>query len=74
MNTGLMYRALALRPIARGSSTEDASALERLARALRFELDSSVRPPELRIDGEPPEAALTSAEVESSVSAVSTSP
>jgi cytidylate kinase len=74
VNTGLMYRALALRAHREGVSTEDASALERLARALRFELDSSVRPPELRIDGEPPEAALTSGEVESSVSAVSRHP
>ena len=74
VNTGLMYRALALRAHREGVSTEDASALERLARAQRFELDSSVRPPELRIDGEPPEAALTSAEVESSVSAVSRHP
>ena len=74
VNTGLMYRALALRAHREGVSTEDASALERLARAMSFELDSSVRPPELRIDGEPPEAALTSAEVESSVSAVSRHP
>ena len=74
VNTGLMYRALALRAHREGVSTEDASALERLARALSFELDSSVRPPELRIDGEPPEAALTSPEVESSVSAVSRHP
>jgi cytidylate kinase len=74
VNTGLMYRALALRAHREGVSTEDASALELLARALRFELDSSVRPPELRIDGEPPEAALTSGEVESSVSAVSRHP
>jgi CMP/dCMP kinase len=74
LNTGLMYRALALRAHREGVSSEDASALERLARSLSFELDSSVRPPELRIDGEPPEAALTSAEVESSVSAVSRHP
>jgi len=74
VNTGLMYRALALRAHREGVLSEDASALERLARSLSFELDSSVRPPELRIDGEPPEAALTSAEVESSVSAVSRHP
>ena len=71
VNTGLMYRALALRAHRDGVSPEDAPELERLARGMRFELDSSVRPPELRIDGEPPEPALTSAEVESSVSAVS---
>jgi len=74
LNTGLMYRALALRAHREGVPPEDAGTLERLARGMSFELDSSVRPPELRIDGEPPEAALTSAEVESSVSAVSRHP
>ena len=71
VNTGLMYRALALRAHREGVSPENAPVLERLARGIRFDLDSSVRPPELRIDGEPPDPALTSAEVESSVSAVS---
>jgi CMP/dCMP kinase len=71
VNTGLMYRALALRAHREGVSPENAPVLERLARSMRFDLDSSVRPPELRIDGEPPDPALTSAEVESSVSAVS---
>ena len=71
VNTGLMYRALALRAHREGVSPENARALERLARGMRFDLDSSVRPPELRIDGKPPDPALTSAEVESSVSAVS---
>ena len=74
VNTGLMYRALALRAHREGVSPEDAPALDRLARGIRFELDSSVRPPELRIDGEPPDPALTSAEVESSVSAVARHP
>jgi cytidylate kinase len=74
VNTGLMYRALALRAHREGVSPDDASALERLALGLRFDLDSSVRPPELRIDGEPPDPALTSAEVESNVSAVSRHP
>jgi CMP/dCMP kinase len=71
VNTGLMYRALALRAHREGVSPENAPALERLARGMRFDLDSSVRPPELRIDGKPPDPALTSAEVESSVSTVS---
>jgi len=74
VNTGLMYRALALRAHREGVSPEDAPALERLARGMRFELDSSVRPPELEIDGRAPEAALTSAEVESTVSAVARHP
>jgi CMP/dCMP kinase len=74
VNTGLMYRALALRAHREGVSPEDASALERLARGMSFELDSSVRPPELKIDGRAPEAALSSAEVESSVSTVAHHP
>ena len=74
VNTGLTYRALALRAHREGVSPEDAPALERLARGMRFELDSSVRPPELKIDGRAPEAALTSAEVESSVSTVARHP
>jgi CMP/dCMP kinase len=74
VNTGLMYRALALRAHRLGVSPDDAGALGRLARAIGFDLDSSVRPPELRIDGEAPEADLTSPEVESSVSAVARHP
>lgn len=74
VNTGLMYRALALEAHREGVSPDDAAGLERLARRIEFDLDSSVRPAELAIDGEPPEAALTSPEVESSVSAVSRHP
>ena len=74
VNTGLMYRALALRAHRGGVSPDDAPALERLARELRFELDRSVRPPELRIDGAPPDASLTTPEVESNVSAVARHP
>jgi cytidylate kinase len=74
VNTGLMYRALALRAHRAGIPAGDPTALERLAHGMRFELDRSVRPPELRIDGEPPEEALTSPEVESSVSAVARHP
>jgi cytidylate kinase len=74
VNTGLMYRALALKAHREGVSPDDAERLERLARRIGFDLDSSVRPPELAIDGEPPEPALTSPEVESTVSAVSRHP
>jgi CMP/dCMP kinase len=74
VNTGLMYRALALKAHREGVSQDDAEGLERLALRIGFDLDSSVRPPELAIDGELPEPALTSPEVESSVSAVSRHP
>ncbi len=74
VNTGLMYRALALKAYRGGVSPDDAGALERLAHSLKFDLDSSVHPPELTIDGQAPEADLTSPQVESSVSAVSRHP
>jgi len=74
VNTGLMYRAVALKARRLGVAPDDGDALASLARATRFELDSSVRPPELRIDGEPPLADLSSPEVESNVSAVARHP
>jgi CMP/dCMP kinase len=74
VNTGLMYRALALRAHRAGIAPDDAAALERLARVMTFELDSSVRPPELAIDGERTDPALSSAEVESTVSEVARHP
>jgi cytidylate kinase len=74
VNTGLMYRAVALKANRAGVSSDDPGALAKLAVETRFELDSSVRPPELTIDGEPPAAGLLSREVESSVSAVARHP
>lgn len=74
VNTGLMYRALALRAHRSGVSPDDGAGLERLAREMRFELDPSVRPPELSVDGEPPGPDVTAPEVESTVSAVSRHP
>ena len=68
INTGLMYRALALRALRSGIAPDDAEALGRLARDIDFELDESMRPPELSIDGRPPEPELTSPEVELTVS------
>jgi cytidylate kinase len=74
INTGLMYRALALRALRSAVSPEDAPALGRLARGLGFELDERARPPELLIDGRPPEPELTSPEVELTVPQVSAHP
>src|SRR5262245_63095128 len=69
-----MYRVVALKAHRAEVEPEDGEALAALARATRFELDSSVRPPELLIDGEPPPAELESPGVESSVSAVARHP
>jgi cytidylate kinase len=74
VNTGLMYRAVALKAHRAGIPSGDAERLASLAVKTTFELDSTVHPPELTIDGDPPENELSSPEVESSVSAVARHP
>jgi cytidylate kinase len=74
VNTGLMYRAVTHRALERGVGLDDAPPLAELARTLGVDLDFTVRPPELRIDGRPPGPELTSPEVEAAVSVVSSHP
>lgn len=74
LNTGLMYRALALAALREGVDPEDGGALADLARRLTFDLDPTVSPSSLRIDGRPPEEGLTSPDVESNVSRVARHP
>jgi cytidylate kinase len=74
VNTGLMYRALAKRALEEGLDPNDADALERLAQTLDVDLDETVQPPELRIDGARPRSELTTPHVEGSVSLVSSHP
>jgi cytidylate kinase len=74
INTGLMYRALALRALREGVGTDDEVALTRLVASIRFDLDITVEPPQILIDAAPPEAALTSQEVESTVSLMARHP
>lgn len=71
VNTGLMYRALTLKARRAGVPADDGRALASLAVRMRFDLDSSVRPVQLTIDGDLPGADLSSQHVESNVSAVS---
>jgi cytidylate kinase len=71
VNTGLMYRALTRRALDEGLDPHDGAALEGLARTLTVDLDTTVEPPELRIDGHRPGPELTTPEVEGSVSLVS---
>lgn len=70
LNTGLMYRALTLEALHTGLDLDDGPDLGALARRMRFELNSMVRPPELLIDGAEPDTDLASPSVESSVSHV----
>jgi cytidylate kinase len=74
VNTGLMYRALALRAVREEVDPDDGPLLEAMARSIGFDLDSTVDPPGLSIDGRAPEEALTSPEVESTVSRVARHP
>jgi cytidylate kinase len=74
LNTGQMYRALALSAARQEVDPDDAAGLETLARRLTFDLDRSLEPPSLLIDGSPPGAGLTSPEVESTVSRVARHP
>jgi CMP/dCMP kinase len=70
INTGLMYRAVAARALARGVPPDHAGGLAEIARTLRFSLSASSSLSELVTDGEDPGPFLTSAEVEAIVSEV----
>jgi cytidylate kinase len=74
LNTGLMYRALTLRAVQRGVDLDDGPGLAALAEGMTFDLDTSLHPPELAIDGSGPAPELTAPEVESNVSAVARHP
>jgi cytidylate kinase len=73
VNTGLMYRSVAAAALSAGMDPQDAAALEDLARGLRFSVGDG-EPPSLRVEGGPPQEALTSAEVEGVVSMVARHP
>jgi GTP-binding protein len=73
VNTGLMYRALALRALRRGISPVDERALTEEARSIAFSLGGEPIP-ELLIDGAPPEPGLRSEDVERIVSHVASHP
>ena len=73
VNTGLMYRSVAERALRQGVDPDDGRALASIARSIRFALSDGPLP-ELRIDGREPDQALTSEEVETTVSRVSRHP
>jgi cytidylate kinase len=71
VNTGLMYRALTRHALDGGLDLEDGKALAALARTLTVDLDLTLDPPEILIDGRRPGPELTAPEVEGAVSLVS---
>ena len=74
VNTGMMYRAVAREAGRRDVSPDDEDALEAVARTLSFELSSGSTMPMLTIDGAPPTWDLSSREVETTVSRISSHP
>ncbi|MEX0992006.1 MAG: (d)CMP kinase [Actinomycetota bacterium] len=69
VNTGLMYRALTARALARGLDLADGPGLASAMAWVRFSLSTEV-PPVIWVDGEAPSAELTSDAVEAAVSEV----
>jgi len=74
LNTGAMYRALTHRALDEGIDPDDGPALAGLLRHMRFDLEWSLMPPELLVDGRPAGADLVGLEVEQNVSSVSRHP
>jgi len=71
LDTGAMYRALALRALRDGVALDDAEALAALARTLRIELEQGGR---VRLDDEDVTADLRTREVSAAASRVSVHP
>lgn len=74
LNTGAMYRALTAGALSTQTDLDDGPALARLATSIRFSVDRGATPPALAIDGAAPTPALTSPDVEASVSRVARHP
>lgn len=74
VNTGLMYRALALASLDRRVDPSDALALAETLTSLEFTLSSSGTPRELEVGGRAPGAELSSTGVEAVVSEVAAHP
>jgi cytidylate kinase len=62
VDTGAMYRALALKAIRRGAALEDAAALEELTRGTRIDLRAQDGTQQVFLDGEDVTAAIRSPE------------
>jgi cytidylate kinase len=73
VNTGLMYRAVASRALAREVDPGDEATLADIAARMRFDLGQG-DVPEILIDGSVPDASLATPGVESIVSAVARHP
>jgi cytidylate kinase len=70
LDSGAMYRALALKAIRRGASLSDAAALETLARETHIDLERGTDGQRVLLDGEDVTQAIRTAEVSQAASHV----
>jgi CMP/dCMP kinase len=74
LDTGAMYRAIALAAIRRGIRLDDADALGTLAESVKVDFDWSVTPPRVRLDGQDVADQIRSEQVSSGASKVAVVP
>lgn len=74
LDTGAMYRSVALACLRRGVSPDDADAVAEVARAVRIELVPAAGGQRVLVDGEDATDAIRTPEVERAVSPVSANP
>lgn len=74
LDTGAMYRAVALEAVRRQADFNDHRELSFIAQHCRIEFDWSRKPPELLLNGEPVGHAVRSAEVTSAASKIAVVP
>ncbi len=74
LDSGAMYRALALKAIRRGVSLSDASALENLARETHIDLERGADGQKVLLDGEDVTQTIRTAEVSQAASRVALVP
>lgn len=74
LDTGAMYRAIALAAIRRGVRLDDADALGTLAESVKVDFDWFATPPRVRLDGEDVADQIRTEEVSSGASKVAVVP
>jgi CMP/dCMP kinase len=74
LDSGAMYRALALKAIRRGVSLSDATALENLARETHIDLERGAAGQKVSLDGEDVTLAIRTSEVSQAASRVALIP
>jgi cytidylate kinase len=74
LNSGAMYRAVALKAQRRGVALDDAAALERLARETHIDLEGGPEGQHVLLDGEDVSAAIRTAEISLAASQVALVP